>query len=154
MMDPINCLENWINKAKIHLFWTNTITRLLHFTWRKMSPCEIVPTTNLNLMIEWDIILQLPNELMDLDFKHQWLLINVFQVLTRHHQPPVKDHTTYNLAKWLNLFLIKPLDPAVSLQKRRRTEEHGELFHEFVISKIQTGKIYRSQSPGSSTDKL
>ena len=91
MMDPINYLENWINTAKAHLFCTsciNTMTGLFHFTWRKTSPCEIVPTTNLNLMIELDIIiLQLPNELMNLDFKHQWLLINVFRVGTRHHKP-------------------------------------------------------------------
>lgn len=84
VMDPGNFLESWINKAKAHLFCTssiNTVTGLLNFTWRKISPCEIVPTTNLNLMIELDtIILQLPIELMELDFKHQWLLTNVFRV--------------------------------------------------------------------------
>ena len=75
MVEPRNYLESWINKVKDHLFWTssvNTMTGLLRFTWKNRSPCEIVPTTNLNLMTELDfIILQLPNELMDLNFKDQ-----------------------------------------------------------------------------------
>lgn len=91
-MEPINYHENWINKVKDHLLCTssiNTMTGLLSFTRRKLSPCEIVPTTNLNLMIESDIIiLQLPNELMDLDFKDQWLLINVFRSMNQTSEAP------------------------------------------------------------------
>ena len=69
---------------------------LLCLTRRKLSPCEIVPTTNLNLMIELDIIiLQLLNELMGLDFKDQWLLINVFRSVNQTSEAP--DERTQHL---------------------------------------------------------
>lgn len=72
------------------------MTGLLSFTRRKLSPCEIVLSTNLNLMIELDIIiLQLPNELMDLDFKDQWLLINVFRRVRQTSEAP--DERTHHL---------------------------------------------------------
>lgn len=120
MMETRNYLENWISKAKENLSWTSSVsttTGLFSITGRKITPCEISPTNNLDLMIELNIIVLLfPKELMDLDFKHEWFQINVLVVWTRHHVPMIKDAASaIILPPWLNLILIKYLDPAVCL---------------------------------------
>lgn len=48
--------------------------------------------------------------------------------------------------------LIKSLDPAVSLQKIKKTEKHVNLNHECAIRKIQT--VGNSTGLGSSIGKL
>lgn len=54
------------------------------------------------------------------------------------------------LTKGLNSNLMKSLDPAANLQEMQRKEEYAELHHEYAISKVETGKFYRWNSPGFS----
>ena len=63
----------------------------------------------------------------------------------------MKDYDTTNgLVKGIKPASDETLDPAANLWEIQRTEERGELYHEHVVlSKIQTPRNHRSNSPGS-----
>lgn len=76
---------------------------------------------------------------------------------TNKHSAPLIKHTPWGPAKRIDLesdLASRSLDLESNWREIQRAEDHVEFYYAYFISKIQTGKLYKSKSSSSSTDKL